>query len=147
MSCDCFLLGDGMSRSISISFWFIIGFILGAFLLQVLFALLFAGAGLPFYYGDAILIGIAGITLSFCAAYFNGKFLLFIIGYTLPFALFALFNTVSFLYVQSLPLNIRVVLSWWGFATLIFLIGSAGGRVGKSLRKRRGLSISGAEDR
>lgn len=131
------LFEDGMNRSTSISIWSVIGFILGGFLLQVFFALLFADTGLPSYYGQVILIGVVDIILSFCAAYFNGKSLSFVVGYTTPFVLLALFNTISLLYVRSVPSHIKGILFSWGCTAVIFLIGFAGGHIGLSLGKRR----------
>ena len=132
-----FFFEDCMSRLSSTSAWFFVGAVSGGALLQLFFALLFAGTGLAFYYGQATLIALVDFALSFCAAYFSDKGLPFIIGYTAPLLLLSTCDTISLLYIRSMRLNISSVLLWWAFTAVILLIGCAGSYTARSIHRLR----------
>lgn len=118
-----------MGRPTSVSIWAVVGLAFGWFLQLVLLASMFAGTDLSLFFGQALVIGIVDVTLSFCAAVFTDSIFSFVVGYTFPFLLAAVINTLSLL-------SIRGIFFWWGFATAVFLIGFIGGLGGRKFRKR-----------
>ena len=119
-----------MWRSSSISIWSVVGLFLGGFFLLVFIAVL--GTGISLYYAFVPIITI-DIVLSFYIALFTNSVTTFVVGYSIPFVFLATINLFDLLYSFS---HIWGLVFLWGLAIMIFIIGFAGGLLGRFVRRK-----------